>query len=123
MLAQLLTRYEPPMAFKVVVSDRVIFRIESTIHYIENVYSNRQYAKRLYEAIVESVLELEAKDGFHIRDQEASLLLGQDVNRIKIGKYKLLYVINDETCVVTVFSFFHESQSFENIILYDFKNA
>ena len=111
------------MAFKVVVSDRVIFRIESTIHYIENVCSNRQYAKRPYEAIVESVLKLETKDGFHIRDQEASLLLGQDVNRIKIGKYKLLYVINDETCVVTVFSFFHESQSFENIILYDFKNA
>lgn len=111
------------MAFSVVVSKRAAYRIDATISYIENACNNRRYAKRLYEAIEKSILELENKDGFHIRDPEASLLLGQEVNRIKLGRYILLYAINDRENLVTVFSFFHEAQDFTNFIATDFANA
>ncbi len=116
-------RFGLPMVFKVVVSDRVTSKIDATISYIENVCYNRPYAKRLYEAIEESVLGLETKTCFRVRDQEASHLLSQDVFRIKIGKYRLLYTVNDCESVVTVFSFFHEAQDLEPVIVYDFASA
>lgn len=111
------------MAFNVVVSNLVLLRINAAIDYIEHVCNNRQYAKRLYDAIQKSILELETKDRFHVRDQEASLLIGRDVNRIKLGRYKLLYVIDNRENVVTVFSFFHEAQNFEKFIASDLANT
>ena len=111
------------MAFNVVVSNRVASKIDATVSYIENVCYNRSYARRLYEIIEESILELETKEHFHIRDQEASHLLLQDVFRISLGKYRLLYTINSHESVVTVFSFFREAQDLETIIVSDFTSA
>ncbi len=111
------------MASKVVVSDRAILKINTTVSYIENVCNNRTYAKRLYEAIEDCILGLETKEGLHIKDQAVSSLLGKDVYRIKLGKYRLLYLIDAEKSTVLVFSFLHEAQDFEAIVLSDLANA
>ncbi len=111
------------MASKVVVSDRVAFKIEETVHYLENACNNRRYATQFYKAVEESILGLETKEGFHIRDQEVSALIHQDIYRIKLDKYKLLYTVNTNEGIVVVFSFFHESQDFKTIILSDFANV
>lgn len=115
-------RFELPMAFDVFASDPVIFKIRATINYIEDVCLNPCYAKELYAAIKESIVTLKTKEGFHIRDQNASELIGQDIYRIKLGKYKLLYEIDREKSIITIFTFLHESQDLESILLSDYPN-
>lgn len=115
-------RFEPPMAFDVVVSNRAFYKIKAAIGYISDTCLNWSYARQLYKSVERSIVELETKESFHIRDQEASTVIGQDIYRIKLGKYKLLYRIDREKHVITVFSFLHESQSFGAVILSDFQN-
>lgn len=110
------------MAFDVVVSRRAASKINAAISYIEDLCSNRPYAEQLYRAIERSIIELEQSAGFRIRDQAASELLKQDVYRIKLGKYKLLYVVDDGKKTIVVFSFFHQAQNLETLIRSDFAN-
>lgn len=110
------------MAFDVVISNRAASKINATVNYIEEVCSNRHYAKQLYAAIEKSILDLEVKECFHIRDRAASDLLGQTVYRISLGKYRLLYMVSTTANVVLVFSFFHEAQNLPAIIQSDYAN-
>ena len=110
------------MAFDVVISRRAVSRINSAIRYIEDSCDNRAYAKRLYNAIERFITELKTSEGFRIRDQAASNLLGQDVYRIRVGKYKLLYLVNGEAGAVVVFSFLHQAQDLNELAKSDFVN-
>lgn len=111
------------MAFDILVSTRVQFKISAAISYIEDVCYNRLYAKKLYEVIESSVSELETRDDFHAKDLEVSQELGLDVYRIKLGKHRPLYVIDRPRNSAIVFSFIHEAQDFEKIVALDFANA
>ncbi len=117
-----LRKYEPPMIFDVVVSSRAATEINTTITYFEDVCHNRSYAKTFYEEVKHVILELETKENFHIRDQEMSKLLGRDVYRIRLGRYRLLYQIDRSKGLVTVFSFFHEAQNLEPLVASDYSN-
>lgn len=111
------------MAFDVVVTSSATRRLKDTINYLRFVCCNYGYAKSLFNEVEVAKRELEAKNGFHIVDHTISDFVGETVYRIKLGRYKLVYRIDEVNSHYVVFLFIHESQPLDVSVMRDFESA
>ena len=108
------------MDFDVVVSSRANARLDAAIVYLANVLCSPRAASRLLDGFQLALHDLRTNPTFAVVAREVSDALSQTVYQRRIGNYKILFCVDAQRHVVTVFSFLHSRQDQGAIASEDF---
>lgn len=111
------------MAFDVVLANSAARRLDETANFLQYVCCNSEFATALLVGVKTSIIKLGAKEGFHIVDHTVSDFVGETVYRIKLGRYKIVYKIDEPNNRYIVFLFMHESQDLDVSVIRDFEST
>ena len=108
------------MDFDVVVSSRANARLDAAIVYLANVLCSPRAASRLLDGFQLALHDLRTNPTFAVVAREVSDALSQTVYQRRMGNYKILFCVDAQRRVVTVFSFLHSRQDQGAIASEDF---
>lgn len=108
------------MAYDVVLSKRAEARLDCSIAYITDVLCSPAAARRLIDSFDLALDSLKTNPSFFVVDKQTSEDLGRIVYRNKLGKYRLLFCIDEAKQQVLVFSFVHELQDAREFVRQDY---
>ena len=108
------------MVYDVILSKKAEARLSHAVGYIADVLCSPAAAKRLLASFDFIIDSLKTSPSFAVVAKEPSRTLGRTVYQKKIGKYKVLFCIDEARQQVIVFSFFHELQDERSIVRQDY---
>ena len=108
------------MAYDVLLSKRAEARLDRSIAYITDVLCSPAAARRLIDSFDLALDSLKTNPPFFVVDKQTSEDLGRIVYRKKLGKYRLLFCVDEAKQQVLVFSFVHELQDAREFVRQDY---
>ena len=111
------------MAFEVVFTTDAAERLEKTANYLQYTCQSPKLASELYDCVSAEIVKLRTKTGFHIVDHVVSDFVGETVYRVRMGRYKIVYKIDESSNRYVVFLFMHESQNLDVSVMRDFEST